>query len=78
VPIYEYVCDDCGKRYERIVFSQTQDVACPSCSSGRHTLQLSVFNAPSGSSGNGGTVSRNADAAPGESCACGAGGCGRQ
>ncbi len=75
MPIYEYVCDDCGERYERIVLSQKQDVSCPSCASGRHTLQLSVFSAHGSSSGNGASLSR--DAAPGGSCACGMGGCGR-
>ena len=75
MPIYEYICDDCGERYEQIVLSQTQDVVCPSCSSGRHTLQLSVFSAHGSSSGNGATV--NGRAAPGGSCACGTGGCGR-
>jgi putative FmdB family regulatory protein len=71
MPIYEYVCDDCGKQFEQIVLSQKQKVACPSCSSGKHTLQLSVFSAHSASSS-----SASADAAPGGSCACGTGGCG--
>jgi putative FmdB family regulatory protein len=73
MPIYEYVCDDCGVRYERIVLSQGQEVACPKCSSTRHTLQLSVFSAHSGSSGNGASSS---EASSGGSCACGLGGCG--
>jgi putative FmdB family regulatory protein len=75
MPIYEYVCNDCGKRYEQIVLSRKQKLACPSCSSGRHTLQLSVFSAHSNSSG-GGTGSTR-EAAPGGSCGCGPGGCGR-
>ena len=47
MPIYEYVCDDCGERYERIVMSQNQAITCPKCASAKHTLQLSVFAAPS-------------------------------
>ena len=43
MPIYEYLCDDCGARYERLVLSGDQPITCPKCSSGRHTLQLSVF-----------------------------------
>jgi putative FmdB family regulatory protein len=74
VPIYEYVCDDCGKRYEQIVLSQSQKVTCPNCSSGRHTLQLSVFNAHTSSPGNG--ASAKETSFDGGSCACGAGGCG--
>lgn len=47
MPIYEYVCDDCGERYERIVMSQAQEIMCPKCSSAKRTIQLSVFAAPS-------------------------------
>jgi len=43
MPIYEYLCDDCGTRYEQIVLSKGAKIACPKCSSQRHTLQLSVF-----------------------------------
>ena len=75
MPIYEYICDDCGKRYEQIVLSQAQKVVCPSCSSGRHTLQLSVFSAHGSANGNGAPLKERA--APGGACACGAGGCGR-
>jgi putative FmdB family regulatory protein len=75
MPIYEYVCDDCGKHYEQIVLSPSQEIACPSCASHRHALQLSVFNAHGGSSGSGAAL--NDGAAPGGSCACGLGGCGR-
>lgn len=46
MPIYEYICDDCGERYERIVMSQKQTIACPNCESKKHTIQLSVFAAP--------------------------------
>jgi len=45
MPIYEYVCDDCHTRYERIVMSAGQEIDCPKCASKRHTLQLSVFSA---------------------------------
>jgi putative FmdB family regulatory protein len=43
MPIYEYKCDDCGTRYERLVLRKSQEIACPQCHSGRKTLQLSVF-----------------------------------
>ncbi len=65
MPIYEYLCDDCGNRYERIVMSETQPIACPKCSSNRHTLQLSVFRAASKSS----APSAKAPS-PAGSCAC--------
>jgi len=44
MPIYEYKCDACGTRYERLVLSKSQEIACPKCHSGRKTLQLSVFS----------------------------------
>ena len=73
MPIYEYVCNDCGARYEQIVISKAAKIACPKCESGRHTLQLSVFSAPAKS----GSVdaSANSSALPSGTC-CGMGGCG--
>ena len=51
MPIYEYVCNDCQTRYERIVMSSCQEIACPKCESKRHTLQLSVFSAAKSANG---------------------------
>jgi putative FmdB family regulatory protein len=64
MPIYEYICNDCKIRYERIVMSQNQEIECPECASKRHTLQLSVFSA--GKSANG-----SASDAPAFSGGCG-------
>ena len=66
MPIYEYVCDDCGERYERIVMSQKQAITCPKCESAKHTIQLSVFAAPA----NGSKSSANASPSEGGSCGC--------
>ena len=66
MPIYEYVCNDCDARYERIVMSARQEIACPKCESKRHTLQLSVFSA--GKSANG-TSSSSAASSSG-ACGC--------
>jgi putative FmdB family regulatory protein len=73
MPIYEYVCDDCGERYERIVMSKSQAIECPKCASAKQTIQLSVFAAPA----NGGKSSSGSSSAPssGGGC-CGGGGCG--
>jgi putative FmdB family regulatory protein len=73
MPIYEYVCDDCNERYERIVLNRSQSITCPKCSSAKHTIQLSVFAAPS----NGKSAARSSSSAPsnGGGC-CGGGGCG--
>jgi putative FmdB family regulatory protein len=66
MPIFEYVCDDCHARYEQIVMSAKQEIACPKWESKRHTLQLSVFSA--GKSSNGAAASRASSAFGG--CAC--------
>jgi putative FmdB family regulatory protein len=65
MPIYEYVCNDCGERYEQIVMSKTQAIACPKCASKKHTLQLSVFAAPAN-----GTKSIADSSASAGSCGC--------
>jgi putative FmdB family regulatory protein len=66
MPIYEYVCNDCQARYERIVMSARQEIECPKCASKRHTLQLSVFSA--GKSSNG--TSSSGSAFPSGGCGC--------
>jgi putative FmdB family regulatory protein len=71
MPIYEYVCDDCGERYERIVMNQSTKVACPKCASPKHTVQLSVFAAPA----NGSKISSNSGPGSGGGCCGGACGC---
>jgi putative FmdB family regulatory protein len=71
MPIYEYVCDDCGEHYERIVFNQKSKVTCPKCESGKHTIQVSVFAAPAS-----GAKSSGSPSAPsGGGCCGGACGC---
>lgn len=67
MPIYEYICDDCHTRYERIVMSANQKIECPKCASKRHTLQLSVFSA--GKSANG-TSSSSQNASASGACGC--------
>ena len=46
MPIFEYVCDECQTRYERLVMNGNGDaVTCPKCGSERNTLQFSTFSA---------------------------------
>ncbi|HTN49152.1 MAG TPA: zinc ribbon domain-containing protein [Burkholderiaceae bacterium] len=42
MPIYEYVCGDCGKEFEALVRASTTP-QCPGCRSTRLEKQLSVF-----------------------------------
>ncbi len=74
MPIYEYVCDDCGERYESIVISKSTVVACPKCESTSKTVQLSVFAAPA----NGSKASNSSAgvAAVGGGCGCTPSSCG--
>lgn len=51
MPIYEYICQDCGEKYEKFVRSNTAQVKliCPSCGSERSEKAFSVFGAIGGS-----------------------------
>jgi putative FmdB family regulatory protein len=73
MPIYEYVCDDCGTRYERIVMNGNAKISCPKCSSAKGTIQLSVFAAHGAKSAGGPAAS--ADSGPAGGCCGGACGC---
>jgi putative FmdB family regulatory protein len=73
MPIYEYLCDACETRFERIVINKQQEIECPRCASKKATLQLSVFASPNGSS-TGASAKSSSSSGGGGSC-CG-GGCG--
>ena len=47
MPIYEYKCDDCGTKFEKLVRSGTQasEVECPSCGENHLKQELSTFAA---------------------------------
>lgn len=50
MPIYEYICDSCNERFEKIVINKQQEITCPKCSSQKATIQLSVFTTAGNSS----------------------------
>lgn len=62
MPIYEYVCTQCGERFERLILGVPEDVACRACGSGSVRRVVSVF-----------AVGR--PAADGETAPCGPGCC---
>jgi putative FmdB family regulatory protein len=76
MPIYEYVCGGCDRRFERLVRRFDEGVVCPACASAAVEKQLSVFAvavsspAPSFSACGAGACST-----PGEG-GCGSGPCG--
>ncbi len=43
MPIYEYVCGGCERRFEKLVRRFDEAVSCPSCDSASVEKQLSVF-----------------------------------
>lgn len=55
MPIYEYVCEACGNKFEKLVRSMgsTQAQPCPKCGGKKTSRQFSSFavggEAPSGS-----------------------------
>ncbi len=50
MPIYEYRCQDCQTRFEKLVLraADAAELVCPSCGRRRLTQELSVFAAHSG------------------------------
>lgn len=68
MPIYEYVCDACKFRFERIITAKNGKPECPKCGSRRSTIQFSTFAAhtPNGSS----SSAASTDASASSGCAC--------
>ena len=61
MPLFEYICQDCGKNFEKIVPRHDSPADCPRCQSVKVEKQLSVFAVSGSSSGS----SADFDAAPG-------------
>lgn len=70
MPIYEYVCEDCRTRYEKLVRSSGDAITCPKCGGRKAALQFSTFSTSGPSS------ARESGSAAGASCACTPRGCG--
>lgn len=66
MPIYEYQCEDCGTRHEKLVMARGQVIACPKCESRRQTIQISIFSA-SAKSGSGSAATSSPS---GSGCGC--------
>lgn len=72
MPIHEYLCDDCGSKFEKLVRSSQASAAveCPSCGEAHVTQLLSTFAAHSNGSSHASGSSRDAMAAcPSGMCA---------
>lgn len=40
MPLFNYICEDCGKEFEELVRSADEKVPCPKCSSEKVKRQL--------------------------------------
>lgn len=45
MPLFEYVCSECGAKFDELVSRADDTVQCPSCHSHNTEKQLSVFAA---------------------------------
>ena len=73
MPIYEYKCDDCGTKFEKLVRNTSTAVECPGCGQDHLHQEYSTFAArangksqesampscPAGMCGNPGLCGRN-------------------
>jgi putative FmdB family regulatory protein len=56
MPIFEYLCDDCGTKFEKLVRNGASNgLLCPSCGQSHLTTQFSTFAAHSNGSPKGST-----------------------
>ena len=69
MPIFEYNCRKCHHRFETIVLSAREKIACPHCRSSALDKQFSVFRAPS-SSGQEASASAGGCACTPQTCGC--------
>ena len=53
MPIFEYRCQDCGTKFEKLVrrSADNGDLVCPSCGEKHLSQELSTFAAHSGGNG---------------------------
>lgn len=73
MPIFEYLCTECGKKFEAIVYGSAK-AECPACHGKKLEQQLSVFAvaAPAGKR----TGSAASAPSPCGTGCCGGGACG--
>ena len=75
MPIYEYLCEECDTRFEKIVINKQQEIACPKCASKKASIQLSVFATANGG-GNRASAKSSTTSFNGGGGSCCGGGCG--
>jgi putative FmdB family regulatory protein len=71
VPIFEYLCEGCGHKFEAILFGD-QKPECPACHTSKLEQQLSTFAVSKGS----GAAMPSAGCGQSNCCMMNGGGCG--
>ncbi len=71
MPIYEYVCKDCGEESEMLVRTSDERVACPSCGSASMKKGFSTFAVSMSSGSSKGVCPDGSCGLPASSCASG-------
>jgi len=64
MPLFEYLCKECGETFEMLVTTSGDSPLCSSCGSGSLKKLLSAHSSMSG-------MSSNAVAGPGDTACCG-------
>ncbi len=66
MPIYEYRCKACGKKFEKLVRLSTklEDIECPSCGQHKAEKAVSLFGGISGAASSAGANLSSASCGP--------------
>jgi putative FmdB family regulatory protein len=71
MPIFEYLCDDCGTEFEELVFDRDECPPCPKCASTSTSKLMSAVRSRVGGS----APDAGGDTAPAAPAASGCAGC---
>lgn len=44
MPIYDYKCCECGKKFEILVMNKNEEIICPACESDNLKKTFSIFS----------------------------------
>jgi putative FmdB family regulatory protein len=68
MPIFEYLCDDCGNKFEKLVRNGENGVHCPSCGQDHLKQQFSTFAAHANGASHANGFSQDAPSCPSGMC----------
>ncbi len=76
MPLHEFVCTDCGREFEELVFKEEEIVSCPECGSNNASKLMSACRFKTGGPIVQGSPSSSAVTSRGSSCSgCSGGSC---